>query len=162
MYTKEQIWNSFSKELGIIKHLAEKIPEGGHDHKPTEKQRTTLELLQYMSINGIGTMSAIMDGNPAAFGPLRERSKAVTPENFSQAIDTQETEMKALFESFTDELLDEEITLFGVTASRAIFILELLKTMTGYKMQLFLYAKAAGNEAIGTPNLWAGIDAPTA
>jgi hypothetical protein len=27
-----------------------------------------------------------------------------------------------------------------------------------YRMQLFLYAKAAGNHAIQTPNCWAGVD----
>ena len=67
--------------------------------------------------------------------------------------------MKSLFEQFNDENLSEAVTIYGRTQSRALFILDFLKMLTGYKMQLFLYAKASGNESIGTPNVWAGMDA---
>ena len=161
MYTKDQVWGSISKELAIIKHLAEKIPEGQEHHKPTEKQRTTLELLQYLSIMGAGLLNVGLTGDSAGFAPYVERSHAVTVENFGEAIDWEEGEMKKIFDQFTDENLAEEISVFGRTQTRAMFILDALKMMVGYKMQLFLYAKASGNHAIGTPNLWAGMDAPT-
>jgi hypothetical protein len=35
-----------------------------------------------------------------------------------------------------------------------------LQWITAYRMQLLLYAKAAGNAEIGTANCWAGIDWP--
>ncbi len=162
MYTKEEIWNSFAKEFRIIRHLVEKIPGGGYDHKPTEKQRTMLELLQYMGVSGIGTMTSIKNGDTSAFGPLAALSKEITPENFVETINKEEADMKDLFDSFTEDFLNEEITLFAGPSPRKIYILDLLKTITAYKMQLFLYIKAAGNESIGTPNLWAGIDTPTA
>ncbi len=50
MYTKEQLIAAMRNEFRIIKHLAEKIPADTEGYKPTEKQRTTLELLQYLSI----------------------------------------------------------------------------------------------------------------
>ncbi len=31
--------------------------------------------------------------------------------------------------------------------------------LVAHRMQLFLYAKAAGNHALQTPNCWAGVDA---
>lgn len=160
MYTKEQIWSSFAKELSIIKHLAEKIPGGQEHHKPTEKQRTTLELLQYLSAMGIGMLDAVTTGDTAVFGKYIDRSKNVTIENFADAIDLEEKEMKTIFEKLDENALSEEISLFGRTQSRALFILDHLKTMTGYKMQLFLYIKASGNEHIGTSNVWGGIDTP--
>ncbi len=160
MYTKQQIWDSFKRELSIIKHLAEKVPVGQEHHKPTEKQRTTLELLQYLGAMGVGMLAAIAAGDAAGFAPYADRSKEVTVENFAEMIDQEEGEMKEIYDAFTDAALAEDITLFGRTQSRAVFILEHLKTMTGYKMQLFLYAKASGSEHIGTSNVWGGVDAP--
>ncbi len=160
MYTKDQIWGSISKELAIIKHLAEKIPEGQEHHKPTEKQRTTLELLQYLSIVGAGTLAVAITGDSAAFAQYVDRSKDVTVHNFPEAIDWEKAEMKKLFDQFTDENLAEEISVWGSTMPRNMLILDCIKMMAGYKMQLFLYAKASGNHAIGTPNLWAGMDMP--
>ena len=160
MYTKQDIWNAFAKELAIIKHLSEKIPEGKEHHKPTEKQRTTLELLQYMSIMGAGMLAVALAGDGSAFAQYVARSKDVTVENFATAINWEESEMKSIFEKFTDANLGEEITVWGRTQTRAAYILDILKMITGYKMQLFLYVKASGNESIGTPNLWAGMDAP--
>ena len=161
MYTREQIWSSFSRELDIIKHLAEKIPAGQEHHKPTEKQRTTLELLQYLSIMGMGILDVTLTADGGAFGKYVESSKSVTVENFGAAIDAEEATMKELYGKLTDELLAEEISVWGQTQSRALFVLNLLKMLTAYKMQLFLYAKASGNHAIGTSNLWAGMDMPT-
>ena len=158
MYTKEQIWNSFAKEFLIIRHLFEKIPAGGMDYKPTEKQRTTLELLQYLSMTGASTMKAIAMNDVSAGTPYREASLNVTADNFIDHITANEVEMKELFEGISEADLNEKIERFGSTQSRAIFILELLKTLTGYKMQLFLYIKASGNESVVTSNVWGGVD----
>lgn len=160
MYTQEQIWNSFTKEFRIIKHLAEKIPAGGETHKPTEKQRTTLELMQYLAMFGGGMFGVVMTGDGNAFMEYGNKVGEITTENFAAAIDAQEIAMKAIFDAFTPELLAEEISVWGQTQSRALFLLECLKMLTAYKMQLFLYAKAAGNHSIGTSNVWAGMDMP--
>jgi hypothetical protein len=160
MYTKEQIWKSMKKELDIIKHLAEKIPAGAEHHKPTEKQRTTLELLQYLATSGVGTLDAIYENSMDGFGKYADRRAAVTVESFADAVDLEEKEMAGIYAKFDDTNLEEEISIFGMTQSRALFILDLLKTMTGYKMQLFLYIKASGVHNIGTSNVWGGIDTP--
>jgi hypothetical protein len=158
MYTREEIWNSFAKEFRIIKHLAEKIPTNQHNYKPTEVQRSTLELLQYLSMTGASTMKAIVENDVTAGAPYREASTTVTLENFAERITTNESDMAKLFISLLDTDLDEEIERFGVTATRAVFILDLLKTITAYKMQLFLYIKASGNHSVVTSNLWGGVD----
>jgi hypothetical protein len=46
---------------------------------------------------------------------------------------------------------------FDTTLGRAL-VETTLKWLTAYRMQLFLYAKASGNEKIGTANNWAGVD----
>jgi hypothetical protein len=161
MYTKEQIWSSFTKEFHILKHLAEKIPVGGEHHKPTEKQRTTLELLHYIAGFGGGIFSVIKSGDGMAFSHYADTVKDITVENFPAAIDAQEIVMKEMFDQFTPEFLNEEFSAWGQTQTRGMFLLEGLKMLAAYKMQLFLYVKAAGNHAIGTSNVWVGMDMPT-
>ena len=160
MFSKELIWSSFAKELHIIKHLATKVPAGKEHHKPTEKQRTTLELIQYLSIMGVALLRVYLEENPKAFGEYTERSKGVTIENFGEMMDKQESEMKEVFAKFTDAELNKEIELWGMKGTKAMFLLNTLKMLTGYKMQLFLYAKASGNHTLGTSNVWAGMDMP--
>ncbi|MDR3502489.1 MAG: hypothetical protein P4L79_07885 [Legionella sp.] len=47
----------------------------------------------------------------------------------------------------------------GLSQPRALWFLNLiLKSLTAYKMQLFLYLKACGIDNIGTSNLWRGED----
>lgn len=161
MYTKDQIWSSFTKEFRILKHLVEKLPEGGEHHKPTEKQRTTLELMHYIAGFGGGIFSVIKAGDGMAFVDYANTVKEVAVDNFAAAIDKQEVDMKEMFDSFTPEFLAEEFSAWGQTQTRGMFLLEGLKMLTAYKMQLFLYVKAAGNHAIGTSNVWAGMDMPT-
>ncbi len=160
MYTKEEIWNSFSSDFKIIKHLAEKVHIDSHDYKPTEKQRTMLELMQYMAIMGSGILKIILTGDQSHFAEYVEQGKLVTPENFAEMMDKQETEMKDIFAKFDDAELNKELSLWGMTQKKSLFVLNLIKIVASYKMQLFLYLKASGISDIGTSNLWAGMDMP--
>ncbi len=160
MYTKEEIWASFTNEIRIIKHLGEKISPDGLDHKPTEKQRTTLELMQYIARMGKGVFRAVLEERTEGFTGYITESEGVTLENFAEMMDKQEIEMKELYEKFNDAELAKVLSLWGRTAEKRFFILDALKMITAYKMQLFLYIKASSDASIGTINLWAGMDAP--
>jgi hypothetical protein len=160
MYTKEEIWSSFSNEIRIMKHLATKIPHDTHHHRPTEKQRSILELVQYISILGIAMFDTVRLGDWQIFNTYGDRQKEVTVDTFIAALERQEAEMKALFEMFDDAELNTEISLFGRTQRKGLYILDTLKMMCAYKMQLFLYIKSSGNSAITMYDLWAGIDTP--
>ena len=48
MYTKTDFLISMDREIDIIKHLYTKINPEHLGYKPTEAQRTKLELLQYL------------------------------------------------------------------------------------------------------------------
>lgn len=67
MYTKENFEKSFKNELRVIKHLATKIPEGKGDYRPSPSQRSTLELLQYLSGVGSATMKAVLTSDAKAY-----------------------------------------------------------------------------------------------
>ncbi len=160
MISKDQYWQSLANEFRIIKHLATKIPHDQHHHKPTEKQRTTLELLQFLSGFGSSAFQHYLTGEMGGYEASKQRAGSVTVENFPAAIDAEEARMKDLFAKFTDGELKTEISLWGRKQTKDLFLLDFLKMIAAYKMQLFLYAKQSGNHSIGTANVWAGMDMP--
>ncbi len=159
MITKEQYIEALVNEFRIIKHLAEKVKPEQLSHKPTEKQRTTNELLHYLthifSAGVDGVVSGDADAWKKHFG-----SPAPTLENFAELIDKEEKEIRDMLAPLTEDDLAKEIAMWGMTQSRALHLLGLLKIASAYKMQLFLYMKQSGTENIGTMNLWAGMDQP--
>ena len=50
--TKSELLDSLQKEVRILLHLASKIDRAQLDYRPTPKQRSTLELLQYLTYMG--------------------------------------------------------------------------------------------------------------
>ncbi len=162
MYTKQQLTEAMQNEFRIIKHLAEKIPADTEGYKPTENQRTTLELLQYLATVFIASAQAISTNDVGAFALFAERAQKTTLSNFAEMMHIQETELVALIQTLTDEDLQTVINLYnqGEKTKGAYLVESLLKWSSAYKMQLFLYIKSSGNSTIGTPNLWGGVDMP--
>ncbi len=147
------------REVRIIKSLYTKIKPGTLDYRPTPKQRSTLELLQYMSHASTVTLEGIkigkMDGEK--YQEAMKHTLQMKPEDFPARMDDQAKVMESTLQLLTDNELNEELDLFnmGFKLTRAAWILELvLKSLVGYKMQLFLYIKASGNPDIGTRDLW--------
>ena len=50
--TKSELITSLQDEVRILLHLAGKIDREKLDYRPTPKQRSTLELLKYLSMMG--------------------------------------------------------------------------------------------------------------
>jgi hypothetical protein len=163
MITKQQFLDSCLNEIKIIKHLYGKVKPEMLNYRPTEKQRSMLELLQYISHFAILEAGAINEGR--AIGNFQEAMKEayqMPADGFIAAMDEQAEVLKDIFAKITDAELAESIDLFGRGNSqpRALWFLNLiLKSLTAYKMQLFLYLKSCGVTDIGTSNLWRGEDA---
>jgi len=160
MITKEQYIQSLVREMEIIKHLYTKIDAGKLDYKPTEKQRTTLELLQYLGQFAHTGISAYIAGSQEKFMELAANKDLVTYENFPSKIDEQIKFIEEAVGALSEEDMKRESTIWGNTSTLAMQLLGALKNAVAYKMQLFLYIKACGNSSIGTSNLWAGKDTP--
>lgn len=159
MYTKESFIKSLSNEVRIIKHLATKIPEGALDYRPTPGQRSTLELLKYLSTAGSGMMKAVLHNDTKVLADFEEFRNSVTLENFNEKMDVQEKEMKEMFAQFKEEDYVKEVDFYG-KALVSEHMINILRTFSAYRMQLFLYIKSNGVQ-LGTMNVWAGMDAPT-
>src|SRR5687767_14090774 len=50
--TKPELIASLQNEVRILLHLASKIDRAQLDYRPTPKQRSTIELLKYLSVMG--------------------------------------------------------------------------------------------------------------
>ena len=163
--TKSELIGALKKEVHILLHLAGKIDRTRLDYRPTPKQRSSLELLQYLSIMGPELVKFVRAGTfdvPA----WTAAEHAATARDFDETlavIRRQLDDYPALLGDLSDAALREEITMFGQTASRGSTIVNLvLCGHAAYRTQLFVYLKACGRVELSTMNLWAGIDAPAA
>ena len=61
--TKPELIGALRHEVHILLHLAGKVDRTMLDYRPTPKQRSTLELLQYMSMMGPAAVEAAKAGD---------------------------------------------------------------------------------------------------
>lgn len=159
MLTKEQLLDSMRQEVKIVKHLATKVLPGTWDWRPTPAQRSTLELIRYMTHCGtIGAIHAVTDKWDHAEA-TEKASESVTPENFAAAMDRQMAELEALIRPLTDDDLRRATTMpWGSPTTVGLGLVDMgLKPLVAYRMQLFLYAKQSGNASIGPAECWVGV-----
>src|SRR5258707_4958261 len=60
--TKDELIGCLKHEVRILLHLASKVDPAKLDYRPTPKQRSLLELLQYMTILGPIHFRAVLAG----------------------------------------------------------------------------------------------------
>jgi hypothetical protein len=163
MLNKTDLLKALHKECDICIHLYGKIPEGGLDYRPSHKQRNTLELLKYLSFCGIAFAEG-MTGNWDVYNELEQQSETMPSEEFPVAMERQKVMLTELFDLITDDdfATKESVLPSGERTKLGYALLDMpFRCMCGYRMQLFLYAKAAGNDALITPNCWFGVDVET-
>lgn len=163
--TKSELIASLQNEDRILLHLAGKIDRATLDYRPTPKQRSTLELLQYLTIMGPALLQAAKVGtfDPASWTVAEQAAKARNLDRTLAAIGQHSDAYPALLADMSDADFRAEIEMFGMKTSRGSFIVnQVLCGCAAYRTQLFLYLKACGREELGTMNLWAGVDAEAA
>jgi hypothetical protein len=158
--TKEELVASLQKEVRIFVHLAGKIDKSKLDYRPTPKQRSTLELLQYMAIMGptqIAVLKAGVFTKPAmmeAWSSAEAASKTMSFEQAMAAIEKQAAEFDRMFNEWTEADFREELD-----KTRGFLLVNIvLSGFAAYRMQLFCYLKSCGREELNTLNLWMGAD----
>ncbi|PWT80295.1 MAG: hypothetical protein C5B57_12460 [Blastocatellia bacterium] len=163
--TKPELIGSLQHEVHILLHLAGKIDRASLDYRPSPKQRSTVELLKYLTIMGPKLVQFAKAGafDPAAWTVAE---KAAAERDFDQtlaAIAAQNDTYATLLGDMSDADFRKEITMFGNKTTCGAFIVNLvLCGHAAYRTQLFLYLKACGREELSTMNLWAGADAAAA
>ena len=161
--TTSELIGSLKNEVRILLHLASKIEPEMRDYRPAPKQRSALELLQYLSIMGPSLIEVAKAGtfDPPTWTAAEQAAKARDFDQTLAAIAEQSDKYAALLGGISDAEMREEIDMFGSKSSRGAFIVNLvLCGCAAYRTQLFLYLKACGRQELSTMNLWAGMDAP--
>lgn len=163
--TKDELIEALENEVRILLHLAGKVDRGKLDYRPTPKQRSTLELIQYLAIMGPTQIAVIKAGvfDRAALGAAwRPAEKAAAHMSFDDAvaaIGRLSDEYAALLGDWTDADFRSEVDVFGTRSSRgALIVNQVLSGHAAYRTQLFCYLKSCGREELSTVNLWAGVD----
>ena len=164
--TKSELIASLQHEVRILLHLAGKIDREKLDYRPTPKQRSTIELLKYLSMMGPTLVQYAMADtpDPALWTTAAEAAEARDFDQTLAAIAGHTDAYAALLTDVSDADFRAEVNGFdGNKTSRGALIVNLvLCGCAAYRTQLFLYLKTCGREELGTMNLWAGVDAPAA
>ncbi len=161
--TKPELIASLQHEVRILLHLSSKIDRTMLDYRPSPKQRSTMELLRYLTLMGPMLVKFAKAG---AFDPAvwTVEEKAAAGRDFDQtvaAIAAHSEAYASLLGDMSDADFRAEIEMFGNKTTRGAFIVNLvLGGCAAYRTQLFLYLKACGRDELSTMNLWVGVDAP--
>ena len=161
--TKEELIATLQNEVRILVHLAGKVDRSKGDYRPSEKQRSILELLQYMVIMGPNLVRGIQAGafDGEAWGKAAAAAKAMSFDEAVAAIEQQSAWYAQIFGTFADGDFRQKMELFGRNDSKGSLIVNLVVSgYAAYRTQLFLYLKGCGREELNTMNLWAGMDGP--
>ena len=161
MSHKDDLIAILSLECDAAKHLFAKLPKGkaALAYRPSPGQRSTLELLRYLSFCGVGACHAALDGNWDGYTRVAKRAETMPAGKFPAAMDRQKKEIMKLLSGLGDRDLaarkaknpaGQEMTL-----GRALLDMP-VRWLGGYRMQLFLYARSLGAD-VWTPDCWYGI-----
>ena len=130
--TKDELIRSLQNEVRILVHLAGKVDQSKLDYRPIPKQRSTLELLQYMAIMGPTQVAVIKAGvfdRPAlsaAWSPAEAASKAMDFDQAVAAIQKQSDEYARTLGGWTEADFRGEIDMFGNKSTRGSLLVNLV------------------------------------
>jgi len=162
MITREELIDAMIHEINVAKFIATKIPGDRMNWKPSPKQRTVLELMQYLTRAGLGSATGLVNGNRDHAEGMLKKSQEVTPLTFAKAMDEQAAGLRKLIGAVPNARLanDRATPPWGgpQISLGAALLNTSLKFLTAYRMQLFLYAKQLGLHELGTAQAWAGRD----
>jgi hypothetical protein len=161
--TKSELITALQNEVRILLHLAGKIDRAMLDYRPTPKQRSTMELLKYLTIMGPVLVQAAARGgfDPAAWTAEQQAAEARDFDQTLEAIGRHPQAYATALSNMPEADLRGEIEMFGNKSTRGAFIVNtVLCGCAAYRTQLFLYLKACGRQELNTMNLWGGVDPP--
>ncbi len=161
--TKSELIAALQDEVRILLHLAGKVDPAQRDYRPTPKQRSTFELLKYLSMMGPALVRAAKTGtfDTEAWKAAEAATNARDFDATLAAIASHKDEYATLLGDMTDDDFGAEVEPFGQKTTRGGFIVRwVLSGCAAYRTQLFLYLKSCGAEELSTRNLWQGMDNP--
>ncbi len=159
--SKSELIASLQHEIRILLHLIGKVDRAQLAFRPTPKQRSTLELLQYLAMMGPALIDVAMTGafDGAAWTAREAEAKRLDFDQTVAAIAAQHDTYAQVLGALSDADFRTALTVWDIPTSRGAFIVAyVLCGHAAYRTQLFGYLKACGRAELGTSNLWDGVD----
>lgn len=159
--TKHELIECLQNETRILAHLCGKVRPEMADYRPTAKQRSTLELLRYLTVMGRVLVPSIRQGEflVDAWNAAEAKAAGMDLAAVVKDLEALGTEYTEAVGAFSDEELRGEIELFGAKGRRGPMLVNMvLCGHAAYRTQLFCYLKSCGREELNTMNLWVGVD----
>jgi hypothetical protein len=160
--SKDDLIECLDHELRILLHLCTKVEPAMLDYRPTPKQRTTLELLRYLTFMGPVIVPSIRAGHFLMDDWTKAEAHANTLDfaGVQLSLAGQAAFYRNAISAMSDDELREQVSLFGPPAHRGVWLANyVLAGHAAYRTQLFCYLKDCGRDELGTTNLWGGQDA---
>lgn len=156
---KQQLLFSLEREIQLLKQLSHFIEEKDLSFRPSEKVRSTLELMQYLSSIGSVMLRWFVknDFQKEDWIKIREQRLSVNLDNFKDKLDLQLEEIKMYMTEISEEdLFQKEVELPNKEKMilGSALINAPIKWFAAYRMELFLYLKMNGKTDIGTREAW--------
>ena len=166
MSVKQEVIELMVMECNVCKHVAKKFSKSQLNYRPSKAQRSTLELMRFISFFGaeavrIVKLNGFATNQWEEYEKNAKKAETLKPAQFAKAMDVQAREIKKIVSSIPDADLKKKFKMpLGkpVTVAQALLQVS-ARFMIGYRMQLYLYAKA-GNPKLGTADCWFGMDQP--
>src|SRR5262245_2211640 len=161
--TKTELIALLHKEVRLLQHLITKIDPAMIDYRPTPKQRSTIELLKYLTNMG-PSLIRYAQGRPLDTDAMNTAVATANARSFDEtvaALAAHADVYQDLLADMTDDDFRGQTAWFdGSPVTRGQFMaFHVLGQCAAYRTQLFLYLKACGREELNTMNLWVGMDA---
>ena len=150
--TKAELLGSLQNEVRILLHLATKIDRAKLDYRPTPKQRSTLELLRYLSFMGPTLIQAARHGSfdPGAWTTVQQAAEGRDFDQTLDAISAMSDQYTSLLSDMPDSDFRVEIEMFGRKTTRGAFIGGLLGLASAVILVILsptVWVKTFGNAA---------------
>ena len=160
MLTKTDFLSALKRETKILCHLSAQLEPRHLDFRFTPPQRSTLELLQYLTINAQAGVGYYMTGSWDHWDALEAGAKQIDLASFPAALKAQERAVARLLAPVGDRAWTTR-KVKAMNGKGTLVLGEALFSTTltmciGYRMQLFLQAKAAGLAGLASSDLWFG------
>jgi hypothetical protein len=159
--TRQELISSLQNEVRILVHLCGKVEPGMLDYRPTPKQRSTIELLRYLTVMGPVLVASIKAGSFLMDQWTATETKAASMDFAAivKDLESQAGQYETAISAFSDDELRGEIEMFGSKGNRGPMLVSMVVCgHAAYRTQLFCYLKSCGREELNTMNLWGGVD----
>lgn len=159
--TKEELIGVLQNEVRVLQHLCTKVKPEMLDYRPTPKQRSTMELLRYLTVMGPALVPACQTGkfDEALWGAKSAEAEAMDFDGVVKSLASQSEFYAASLGAMSEDDFAKQVELFAAKGSTGTLLVNMVVCgHAAYRTQLFLYLKGCGREELNTYNLWAGVD----